>query len=222
MGGLLHLDGWLDEPVRLFEIGSSGGLLLRVDRFGYTDDHGRRYGDPDAGLLLGGAWRGRKLTPRPGLRVAARLGSDVMPVDPTSPQGRLTLTSYVWPDQAGRLARLRGALEVAAEVPAEVRRQDAVSFVRDVRLEDDATTVIWHSVMWQYLDAADRGAVSDRIEELGAAATDRRRFAHLCLEPMRRTPDAEHEFLVVLRAWPGGERRLLGTCAPHGIPATWE
>jgi len=45
---------------------------------------------------------------------------------------------------------------------------------------------------------------------------------HLFLEPTRRTPEDETEFLVVLTAWPGGERRILGHAAPHGLPVTWE
>ncbi len=45
---------------------------------------------------------------------------------------------------------------------------------------------------------------------------------YLFLEPTRRTPDGEHEFLVVLTNWPGGERRILGHAAPHGLPVTWE
>ena len=70
-----------------------------------------------------------------------------------------------------------------------------------------------------------RGARPDlrRIQELGERAEeDGRGFAHLFLEPTRRTPEGEHEFLVVLTTWPEGERRVLGRAAPHGIPVTWE
>jgi hypothetical protein len=222
MGGLLQLDPNQPRRVRLFEIGSSGGLNLRADRFGYTDQHGRRFGDPDAGLLLEGAWRGRRLDVRPGLEIVQRLGSDVLPIDVTSSLGRLTLTSYVWPDQTARLDRLRAAFEVAREVPAEVRRQDAVSFVNDLELMDQTSTVLWHSVMWQYLNKSDQDAVSARIEELGAQATRDRPFAHLYLEPTRRTPGGDHQFLVSLRTWPGGVRRVLGRSVGHGIPTTWE
>ena len=58
--------------------------------------------------------------------------------------------------------------------------------------------------------------------ELGAAATSRSPFVHPFLEPVRRTPEAEHEFLVVLRTWPGGERRVLGHSVGHGLPTVWE
>jgi len=72
----------------------------------------------------------------------------VTPIDVTTTKGRLTLTSNVWPDQPARLERLRGAFRVAQELPAEVRRQDAASFVGDLALVEATTTVLWHSVMW--------------------------------------------------------------------------
>jgi hypothetical protein len=220
MGGLLRIDR--AHPVRLFEIGSSAGLNLRADRFAYTDSHGRRFGDPAAGLLIEEAWLGRQLEPWPDLRIVERVGSDVSPVDPTTDEGRLTLTSYVWPDQEVRLARLRGALDVARAVPAEVRRADAVSFVGGLDLRAGSTTVLWHSVMWQYLSRVDQQAVTDRVGALGQQATAEQPFAHLFLEPTRRTPDVQHEFLVVLETWPGGDRQVLGTSVGHGVPTTWE
>jgi hypothetical protein len=172
--------------------------------------------------VLEGAWRGRPLEPWPDLDVVERLGSDPAPVDVTTTEGRLRLTAYVWPDQAARLDRLRAAFRVAAEVPVEVRQEDAASFVAGLTTTEGCTTVLWHSVMWQYLPRADQHAVAERIEELGRSATSRSRFAHLSAEPSRRTPDADHEFLVRLRTWPDGEDRLLGSSVAHGIPTTWE
>lgn len=221
LGGLLRVPAPFRLPVRLLEIGSSGGLNLRADRFCYTDEHGRRWGDPDSPLVLEGAWRGSDPVPWPDLTIAERLGSDVTPVDPTTPEGRLVLTSYVWPDQDARLARLRAALDIAATCPAEVRRTDARSFVDGVDLVPGTLTVLWHSVMWQYLTDEDRAAVEARIEQVAATAGTDRPFAHLLLEPLRRTPEAEHQFLVVLQVWPAGERRVLGTSVGHGIPTTW-
>lgn len=222
-GGLCRLGEDLpgDLPVRLFEIGASGGLNLRADRFGYRDVEGRRFGDPAASLVLDGAWTGRSLAGCREPRVVERVGGDLAPVDPTTTQGRLVLTAYVWPDQPGRFERLRRALDVAARVPAQLRREDAVSFVTGLRLREGATTVLWHSVMWQYLTARDQAAVTDRLDALGAEATASAPLAHLFLEPTRPEPGAEHRYLVVSQTWPGGRRRVLGEAAPHGVPVTW-
>lgn len=222
MGGLLQVGERHRLPVRLLEIGSSGGLNLRADRFAYTDEAGTLQGAPDSDLRLEQAWLGRPLAPWPDLKVVERLGSDLLPVDAGTTEGRLTLTSYVWPDQTHRLDRLRSAFRIAEDNPAEVRRQDAVSFVEDIELVSGATTVLWHSVMWQYLSADEQASVSARIDELGAAATGRAPFAHLYAEPTRRLPGARHEFLVVLRVWPTGEQRILGSMPGHGVPVRWE
>jgi hypothetical protein len=209
-------------PMRLFEMGCSGGLNLRPDHFFYLDDTSRGYGREASRVQLPDAWRGRRLTLWPDLGVVERVGSDIAPVDVSTEDGRHTLMCYVWPDQLARLGRLRDAFTVAGEVPAEVRREDAVSFVRDISLSDGTTTVLWHSVMWQYLAAADQAAITHLVEQLGSRATESHPFAHLFLEPTRRTPGSRHEFLVVLRLWPGGESRILGKAAPHGLPTTWD
>lgn len=82
--------------------------------------------------------------------------------------------------------------------------------------------MLWHSVMWQYLSSADQDAITARVSELGASATDEMPFAHLSLEPTGRTPAARHEFLVVLQLWPTGARTIIGTSVAHGVPTVWE
>jgi len=224
MGGLLHLVAEHPLPVRLYEIGASGGLNLLADRFCYLygpDHTDGAYGPRDSPVRLTGAWAGRR-PPEVDVDMASRLGCDLAPADVATADGRLTLTSYVWPDQVERIDRLRAAFRVARASPVEVRRQDAGDFVDGLDLADDTATVLWHSWMWQYLPEPRQRHLSARIEELGAQATARRVFAHLTFEPQRRSPDSPLEFLVVLRTWPGAERRVLAQAAPHGIPTVWE
>ncbi|MDP9443790.1 MAG: DUF2332 domain-containing protein [Actinomycetota bacterium] len=220
-GGLLFVADDTHLPVRLFEIGASGGLNLRADHYRYDDESGRAYGPQDSPVHLTRAWLGACPPVATQLRLAERHGSDVAPLDPTSRDGALTLMSYVWPDQQARLERLAGALAVARRVPAVVERCRAIDLVRRLAPAAGLTTVLWHSVTWQYLDRDEQAAVRDRIEELGAAATESAPFAHVYMEPQRRLPQSGLEFPVVLRLWPGGERRVLGVAAPHGVPTTW-
>ena len=214
VGGLRRLAAAAALPFRLVEIGASAGLNLRADCFCIPGDAGR-HGDPSSPVVLPGAWQGEAPPDAP-VEVIARTGGDVDPIDPLTPEGRLALTAYVWPDQPHRLDRLRGALELAARVPAELRREPASATLGGTRLAEGSWTVLWHSVVRQYLDPAERAAVASRVAELGAAATPAARFAHLFLEPVR-----EGGFPVSLTAWPGGEERILGRAAAHGIPATW-
>ena len=66
-----------------------------------------------------------------------------------------------------------------------------------------------------------RGREATVIGAIGDRATDSSPFAHLFLEPIRLNPDEDHDFHVMLRTWPSGERRWLGTAHPHGIPVIW-
>ena len=204
-------------PVRLVEIGASAGLNLRADRFHIPGEAGR-YGDPTSPVVLADAWRGQPPPAAP-VEVVDRTGGDRTPIDPTTPQGRLTLAAYVWPDQADRMERLRGALAVAAQLPADLRQEPASDTLRRAALADGSWTVLWHSIVRQYLDEAQRAAVTEGIAALGAAATPSARFAWLSLEPHRIT--AHGECLVALTTWPGGHQRVLGTAPPHGLPVTW-
>lgn len=222
IGGLLHLAAGDRRPLRLVEIGASAGLNLRADRFRVELADGRCVGPGSSAVVLREPWRGPVPPLQDTLMVVERLGCDVAPVDPTTTEGRLRLTSYVWPDQPERLARLRGALAVAAEVPATVEASGAADFLGRLTLRDGTTTVVWHSVMWQYLEPGERAHAEEMLAGLGSQASDAAGFARLSLEPRRRTPGAEHEFLVTLQSWPCGEERLLGTAHPHGVPTTWE
>jgi hypothetical protein len=236
-GGLAHVVAWRHGPVRLVEIGASGGLNLRVDRFRVEAGGGDGVGPRDSPVVLRDAWRGRLPPTGEPPDVVARLGCDPLPVDPTTTEGRLVLTSYVWPDQTDRLERLRAAFEVARQTPAVVVPESAETFVRGLKLVRGATTVLWHSVMWQYLTDAERAAVDDALERLGEAADDRTGLARLSLEPDRRGPRRDVEFLVRLRTWPAtaapdapgdladdgqSKGRVLGSASPHGMPVSWD
>jgi hypothetical protein len=229
-GVLCWLTARAPRPVRLVEIGASAGLNLSADRFRIEGDQAS-YGDPESPVRLRAAWRG---TPRPlgpaGLAgpapaelplvdVTERTGGDVNPIDPRTADGLLRLAAYVWPDQLDRMRRLRGAADLAARVPAEVRREPASATVARVSLRPGTWTLIWHSVVRQYLDRDESRAVADGIAALAAAATDSARFCHAWLEPGDPGPIAG--WPVELATWPDGGRRRIGTAAPHGLPVTW-
>lgn len=206
--------------MRIVEVGASGGLNLRADRF-RIDGEVASYGDPASPVQLGAAWLG-VAPPAVRFEVTARDGGDLDPVDVSTDAGRLLLTAYVWPDQVARLQRLRGAFELAAALPVTVRRESAEQTLSRTVLTDGTWTVVWHSVFRQYLSGESQDALVARIEALGAEATTRRRLAHLTLEPTRRVPGGDYEFLLSLRTWPGGAERLLGTASGHGVPTVWE
>jgi hypothetical protein len=222
MGGLYHLADWYPLPVRLFEIGASGGLNLSADRFRIEFGDARSVGPPGSPVVLRDAWHGP--TPPVGrpVRIIERHGSDVAPVDVSTAQGRLLLCAYVWPDQTERLTRLRRALDLVQPDPVPVVFERAITTVEALRLRPGYATVLWHSVMWQYVERSERAAIDTRLQLLGRLAGARQPLARIALEPGRRTTRGTIEFLVTLRVWPDGTERILGSAHPHGLPVTWQ
>jgi hypothetical protein len=181
--------------VRLFEFGASAGLNLRADRLP---------GDP-------------ALESGPMPRVIERRGCDLNPIDPTTTPGRARLTSYVWMDDIDRFERLRGALRVAAEIPASVVTQDAADFVDALELGAGSTTVLWHSSMWGYLPESTRVRIDHGIERLGSAATSDNPLWHVAWEPMAGDRDRHELTVQVWNGNPGsGVARTLATGTTHG------
>ena len=223
IGGLQALAAERPLPVRLLELGASAGLNLRADRYRFLGSDGSSYGPSDSPVQLRPAWPVAPSWSRPGhpLRIVERLGVDVSPVDPTTTDGRLRLTSYVWPDQLVRLERLRSAFQVAAHSPVDLRRGRAPELLGDRTPSGGAWTVLWHSLTWQYLPAAEADEVRAQLAALGRLATTAAPLAHLSLEPPPRPHARGEPFDVRLTTWPGGRERLIGTAPPHGLPVTW-
>jgi hypothetical protein len=219
IGGLLRINSEFGLPIRLFEIGSSAGLNLRPDHYHYRYGGGR-WGPVDSPVTIDDAWHGAP-PPDGAVRIVERNGYDIAPIDVTGADGEMTVLSYVWPDQAARLDRLRGAIAVARTVPARLHRSTAAAAVAGLTLADGALTVLWHSITWQYLSDDEQAAVRGGIDALGAQADPRSPFAHLTLEPAREGPGAPIKFLVRARRWPGGQPAILGECHPHGPPVNW-
>jgi hypothetical protein len=122
-----------------------------------------------------------------------------------------------------RHERLRGAIEIARRDPAPVRRQGAGEFLESLGLVEGTLTVVWHSVMWQYVPGTEQQRARHALHRLGAQATPEQPLARLYAEPLRREPGQEHRFWVCLEQWPGsGEREYLGRMRPHGLPVDWE
>jgi hypothetical protein len=214
-GALCHLVAEADRPVRLVEIGTSAGLNLRADQF-WISGAGVSYGPPSSPVRMNEAWRG-KPPPVRDVRVISRTGGDLAPVDPVSDEGRLLLFAYVWADQVDRLERLRGACDLAAQIPADIRQESASQTIAGLELEPGTWTVLWHSIFQQYLDAEQIREMAAGVAKLGDSATESARFAHVTLELAKPGPDTP----VEVTAWPGGACRVIGTALPHGVPVTW-
>ena len=151
------------------------------------------------------------------MTITERRGCDTLPVEPNTKEGKLTLQSYVWPDHLERFRRLATAIEVADRVPAQLDKANAADWVEAALANEvhGVATVVFHSIVWQYLASEDCARIERAIAKAAQAATVDKPLAWLRFEPGRDTAE------VRLRLWPGGEDRLLARSGFHGTPVHW-
>ncbi len=220
VGGFLTVSRESGLPLRLLEIGASGGLNLRWDHYHYRDEtDGRAWGDPASAVRLRGHWEVAPNLLATSASVSERRGCDPRPIDPLTDEGRLALTASVWGDQPVRFERLRGALQIAAQVPVDVTAAAAIQWLPPRLAEHVAgvATVVYHSVVLQYMDPEEREGVIALIAEAGSHASEAAPLFWLRMEPERPM----RVMSVRLTSWPGARERLLATAGAHGNHVRW-
>jgi hypothetical protein len=140
-------------------------------------------------------------------------------MDPRDPNDRLRLRAYVWADQTDRRRRLEAALDLVAASDVRVERADAATWV-DTRLSEPApgeATVLYHSIVWQYLPAGGQRRITAAIRRAAGRATSAYPLAWLRMEPACEGVHAE----LRLTLWPDGQERLLAHVDYHGRWLRW-
>ena len=115
--------------------------------------------------------------------------------------------------------RLRGQPQVLRELLAscQVDQGNAPDWV-EAALADgvpSAATMVYHSVVWQYLWTVDRARFERVMAVAGEAATHNKPLAWLRFEPAGDVAE------VRLQLWPGSKDRLLAQSGFHGKPVQW-
>jgi len=218
---------WVSEryglPMRLYEIGASAGLNLLAPQYGYRV-RGEILADPSSALVFDEPWLGEPVDDPVAaythLVITERRGCDIAPIDATSDEGRLTLLSYIWPDELDRIARMRAALAVAAKGPSAVDRADAKVWLEHVLCNHPKGVVdfVWQSVFAQYLPPSHHDLLSDQMLARGA---EREPSSPLVWARMEPGTDPLRGFEVSVTCWPDGEETALAYSGDHGPPVRW-
>lgn len=218
LGGALHVAAQTRLPVDLYEIGSSAGLNLGFDHYNY-DFGAARWGTSAAGVHIVQDWQGPLPPLDASLVIRHRRGCDQNPLDPSTDETRKRLMSYVWPDQAARIARLEVAIASTARSGIRVEKADAADWVEAhfTRPEEGVVKLLFHSIVWGYMPDTVQHRIKQAIEKVARLATSSAPVAWLRIEPDGNNPYAA----VTLTLHPTGETRVIGHADFHGRFTHW-
>jgi len=198
-------------PLHMLEVGASAGLLSNWDRYRY-ECFASTYGDPTSGVRMTDRWVEPFDLAMPSV-VSSRAACDIAPLDIRDRDARLRLLSFVWPDQQRRFELLAAALEVAAVHPPVVDRADAAVWLEhQLAIRPDATaTIVFHSIVWQYLARPTKERMRELLLAHGSAATRERPLAWVRMEPAGAIAD------VRITMWPGASEQCVALTSYHGL-----
>ncbi|MFN2463025.1 MAG: DUF2332 domain-containing protein [Candidatus Dormibacteria bacterium] len=216
LGGFLSVSRHTGMPLRILEVGASAGLNLRWDHFRYVDGV-VAWGPPGSPVVLDGVFEAAPPMHVPAV-VVDRRGCDPLPQDPLSQETALNLRASAWPDQLERFAALDGALALARQVPVVIDRAEGQDWLKDqlATARDGVATVVYHSIVMQYMTEAARREMRDVLVAAGERATAKTPLAWLSMEP-----GGAGRAHVNLVTWPGGEQQLVAESGYHGRPVRW-
>jgi hypothetical protein len=150
--------------------------------------------------------------------VAERSACDLRPLDINDEQHCLRLLSFVWADDAERIARLHQAIAAARTQPLIVEQADMFEWLpRRVAPKAGYATVVMQSVIADHLTQEQRARLAGIIESIAAVATLASPFAWLRMEfdhPTRR-------YQTRLRTWPGRHEQTIATSTGHARDIEW-
>lgn len=204
------------QPIALIEVGSSAGLNLLFDRYGYRYGD-QRCGDRESAVQLNCVPRG--LPPPVPARlpvVASRVGLDLNPIDVRDHDATRWLRALIWPEQTDRAHLLERALVLAEAQPPPLRAGNALELLPQAFAEapDTAQLCVVHTFTLNQFSAAMRAQFGHLI----ASHSHQRPIAVISVEWREPFPP------LTLAHWEQGlcvAERELATCDPHGAWITW-
>jgi hypothetical protein len=187
-----------DLPLSLLDLGTSAGLNLLFDDFHYLyrqrSDGSVLHAGPSTSAVAIEATVRHELSALPALTlptVAARVGLDLSPLDPTSEDDALWLEACLWPDNLPRFNRLRAALAVAQATnhPPRLERGDLVDDLARVAgtIDPSGPLVVLHTWVAAYLTLERQCALVDEVRALARS----RPVHHLYAESPHEVPGLE-------------------------------
>lgn len=208
---LREMQYWLStlsiEDFDLLEIGASAGLNLLFDK--YPDEWFPTIASTSRPI---DSSRSVPATAR------SRTGCDPFPVDIKDPVAVTRLKSFVWPDQIERHHRLDVAITIAQQHQVHVAQASADTWLSQHLPNRSRPTVVFHSIVWQYLGDEVQRTVRELLTDHGSRSATRGPLVWLRMEPNGAMADVR---ATVWHADGTRTEHVLADVGYHGDPFVW-
>jgi hypothetical protein len=150
----------------------------------------------------------------------SRRGVDVSPIDVTTDDGVNKLLSFVWPDQHERLHRLRAAIDITRAAPHSIDSASVDTWLpQQLHIHRAQPTMVFHSIVWQYLGPHVQNAMRDVLASYGETASSDAPLLWVRMEPAGRVADIQ---ATIWDGSPEPQQWNLGTIGYHGQSLRWK
>lgn len=159
------------KPLALIEIGTSAGLQLLWDQYGYCYDGNRTYGNRQSDLVITAEIRGDQV---PFLLensppVTTRVGVDLHVNDLSDPDDYLWLRALIWPEQQERIERFDQAAKRVKQHAPRLIEGNGVTLLPDIAasISKESALCVFHTHVANQFTTQDKAALEAHIQKLG-------------------------------------------------------
>lgn len=161
-----------ERPLGVIGLGSSGGLLLNLDQYGYDYGPAGFVGERNAKLVLPCETRGPVPIPQSLPSIASRVGIDFNPIDVRDDAQRRWLEAQIWPTEGfpDRLRRLDLAAEVTSANPPRLVQGDILEQLGPLvdQVPQDQVVCVMHSYTIYEMPQEARTRLHNLLADLGS------------------------------------------------------
>ncbi|WP_407055990.1 DUF2332 domain-containing protein [Paenibacillus dendritiformis] len=169
------------KPLALIEIGTSAGLQLLWDQYGYSYGSGDVYGNPAGAVRIAAAIIGGGDTAPPLLPysppVTVRIGVDLHINRLSDPEDHRWLRALIWPGHRDRVALFDDAARCLTGQPVKLIEGDGIELLPSLAagIPDDAAICVFHTHVANQMPPEAKRRLEQQIREMGS----RRDLFHL-------------------------------------------